>query len=1359
MSDPPKGTQREFASSKKVVASKVKKGTAVKRSISGLKAAPPKPLSPKRCKTSPPSYKDVMEERNAVSPPASQTPMVPVMRSPPPVSRLTQATRVAQVNLLSNGVLGTSINTTNGAEKTTSPAHLQIPSSRPGTPKLPSRPGSALSETHGSLPSTRPPSRATTPLVPNIQISANKGPFVVTTSTSRTRRPDSLTASPDLLIGSSKESSSHEGHTNENISQVSGNSQIHGMTLKYSDDELTDEQMRQMDLGVAAHQYMMEYDAQLPDTPSFQKTQSSVQSQQEDRFIPDGQNTRLSQVAHQQPAALPDGTPGVRIQIPYLNEFFDTNWYLVVEETYALYAIYDNFFSMIPYTAQIVPFDLVALDIDLQEHAADRACRINTRQDAVKQITDAFSTWLESAPVSRHFSKSMLSRQDRHRIHLDFVDATDYYSSIFRAYEDLISVDPANRASILTHRDADMEKVKDCFRRIETVAVADNYHRSVLGLPPAPYPEILPTQNQLQTNSTDYLTARAKVEVGEILRIMERAEMYPDGADESTQSTRTAPRTPSSQQRTPLQRRFTFRALDKSSLSETGQQKTSTVGESTEPTIGFRPVQRPPSTGGTHPPSQVTHSQGMQLLDTQSTQGHVIHRPTPVRAVATPTAPIPDATPRMVQNVTPASSAITTQVRTDIPAPPTVAPVEPSAPQPRVPLAPLAAPQTAPNTDNASNSSHSQDKTSDPCRKCGRKNHKTEKCRKKVHCKHCKQKDHSSKFCEQRTEENKCSHCGKLGHVAEKCRKRIKDEKKAKAAEAKKAAADAASTSSSAQTGNFQPPPPPPQQPRAAATHTPLVTEPTTVPSINDRLQNIALEQDGNAASTSSSRVPHSEAPPVYTTGSRMDGSRPSSRAGSAHSIPTSAPGMFDFNANAGAHSTTSTASLESHMSQLSRTMIQLAQANQTMANNQQQHHQAWVSAQQQQADAFNALANATEQRKYDALFAAVPKFDGTNKEDCAVWLSRIESLVETTGRDLRIELLNRADGDVMTMLANIETVDDEALKEEVMRCFSNAPTTFQAIKVLRDMQQRPGEQARLYIARYEVIHKRANRISADDQNQNGEMMFFAGTLIPPLQKKLLKKMNSQYGPRSLREAFDMTLVFEREHQVTQPMCTFNVMETCYEEPQVQEEFATEEVQTRAQTQGQGYQQNYQGTRPQFQKKHYNQYGQKSYQGNYNKNYQHQGFKPTYQQGHKQNNSYKPHDTKGPQSQGQSSSVLPRLDCGIVLPSENALEMLVELSKSLKRVQDNAKYPHQWKQPHNSTKPQHTSNAQPTNTAAGSTSRPSQKTTSTQVGNISVEQYATELGVQEDHLIEALEQTFGPQQPGEPPAEKMVEPQ
>ena len=51
-------------------------------------------------------------------------------------------------------------------------------------------------------------------------------------------------------------------------------------------------------------------------------------------------------------------------------------------------------------------------------------------------------------------------------------------------------------------------------------------------------------------------------------------------------------------------------------------------------------------------------------------------------------------------------------------------------------------------------------------------------------------------------------------------------------------------------------------------------------------------------------------------------------------------------------------------------------------------------------------------------------------------------------------------------------------------------------------MQQRPGEIARLYTARYEIIHYRANQLTADEQKQNGKMMFYAGTLHEPLTKK-----------------------------------------------------------------------------------------------------------------------------------------------------------------------------------------------------------------------------------------------------------------
>ena len=41
------------------------------------------------------------------------------------------------------------------------------------------------------------------------------------------------------------------------------------------------------------------------------------------------------------------------------------------------------------------------------------------------------------------------------------------------------------------------------------------------------------------------------------------------------------------------------------------------------------------------------------------------------------------------------------------------------------------------------------------------------------------------------------------------------------------------------------------------------------------------------------------------------------------------------------------------------------------------------VDVQKQQTDAFNALAAAMEQRKYDNLFMAIPRYDGSNKEEC----------------------------------------------------------------------------------------------------------------------------------------------------------------------------------------------------------------------------------------------------------------------------------------------------------------------------------------------------------------------------------------
>ena len=81
-----------------------------------------------------------------------------------------------------------------------------------------------------------------------------------------------------MLTQSSQNLGSQPEPTNQD-SQVSDSSQIHRMMLKYSDDEVTDEEIRELNLQTAAHQYMMESDAQHQTTPiSFQKPPLSFKS-------------------------------------------------------------------------------------------------------------------------------------------------------------------------------------------------------------------------------------------------------------------------------------------------------------------------------------------------------------------------------------------------------------------------------------------------------------------------------------------------------------------------------------------------------------------------------------------------------------------------------------------------------------------------------------------------------------------------------------------------------------------------------------------------------------------------------------------------------------------------------------------------------------------------------------------------------------------------------------------------------------------------------------------------------------------------------------------------------------------------
>ena len=201
---------------------------------------------------------------------------------------------------------------------------------------------------------TCPPNHAATPLMHNASVTGKEGSAALTKLMSQPHQLESAKASPELPSGSSQEDGSQLGQTNENF-QSSGSFLIHGMTLKYSDeDEVTDEEMRELNLQAATCQYMMQQDAQSSTTPiPFQDPQAPSQpTKEEDKYIPDGQNTRLSQVAQKQLVYLPDGSPGFRMQIPYLQKFFGTNWFLVHKDMFELFTIYDAIFLETPYHAQ-----------------------------------------------------------------------------------------------------------------------------------------------------------------------------------------------------------------------------------------------------------------------------------------------------------------------------------------------------------------------------------------------------------------------------------------------------------------------------------------------------------------------------------------------------------------------------------------------------------------------------------------------------------------------------------------------------------------------------------------------------------------------------------------------------------------------------------------------------------------------------------------------------------------------------------------------------------------------------------------------------------------------------------------------
>ena len=236
-----------------------------------------------------------------------------------------------------------------------------------------------------------------------------------------------------------------------------------------------------------------------------------------------------------------------------------------------------------------------------------------------------------------------------------------------------------------------------------------------------------------------------------------------------------------------------------------------------------------------------------------------------------------------------------------------------------------------------------------------------------------------------------------------------------------------------------------------------------------------------------------------------------------------------------------------SNTSEISRAMEKISETNQLLAQQQmvQQkalqallHHQeqsseAQEASQRIQSEALVALTEVAQQRGFDPLFNKIAKYDGKDPEKFHYWLNQASMACMESGRNFRQSLMFCAEDAVLTVLSGLNpALTNDQIREEIMMCFSLAPTRRQALERLRAMHQETDEQMLQYIVRYKVAHLRAHKLTADEQYSISEIMEFAMKLQPYIQDKLLKKIDGNQQPRNLCEAYDQAVDIEHKNQI-----------------------------------------------------------------------------------------------------------------------------------------------------------------------------------------------------------------------------------
>ena len=153
------------------------------------------------------------------------------------------------------------------------------------------------------------------------------------------------------------------------------------------------------------------------------------------------------------------------------------------------------------------------------------------------------------------------------------------------------------------------------------------------------------------------------------------------------------------------------------------------------------------------------------------------------------------------------------------------------------------------------------------------------------------------------------------------------------------------------------------------------------------------------------------------------------------------------------------TTTLENTFDNMGQSMLQLARVQDQTNQHLQQHIQQGQLNMQAHAGALHQLANSTHQRNYDHIFASIPIYDGSNREEFFPWLDRLEAACYYCGRDIKTKALGRSAGPVQNVIMALpHNKSWSAIREELKRCFSDQISLGHTAAQLENMTQKPNE-------------------------------------------------------------------------------------------------------------------------------------------------------------------------------------------------------------------------------------------------------------------------------------------------------------